>query len=188
MCISKNFNNKFNYLYIVDTYTKYMYISIFNNKFNNIINLLNLNNFIYKTINFNNIYKYIYKLNKFIIFIKSFISKLYIFINSLNNIYKIDIQILNIFYKIILINNKLIIKINNFTNIIIYISLIKNININIQYIPYTLVSVYSYNKNFITNLAAIIVNSKKFNIYTNTGIKYLTQNIRLKKAIKLTKK
>nr|QKG04100.1 ribosomal protein L6 [Babesia gibsoni] len=179
--------NKFLYLYILDTYTKYTYISISNKKFLNITNILILNKFIFKIINYNIVY--IYKnFKKFIIFIKSFISKLYNIIISITNIYKIDIQILNIFYKVILLNNKLIIKINNFTNIIIYIPLINKIKYNIQYSNYVLISISSYNKEFITNLSSIIINSKKFNVYTNTGIKYLNQNIKLKKSLKLSKK
>ncbi|GIX66444.1 hypothetical protein BcabD6B2_58810 (apicoplast) [Babesia caballi] len=182
---NKNFN-KFIYLHVIDKYTKYSYISIFNNKFNNINNILILNKVILKIISnkpifwFDNI--------KFIMFLKTFISKIYNIIDSITKTYKIDIQILNIFYKVIFIFNKLIIKVNNFINIIIYISNPESIKFNIQNSNNTLIFVSSHNKDFITSLCSIIVNSKKFNVYTNTGIKYLNKNIRIKKTLKLRKK
>nr|APQ42913.1 ribosomal protein L6 [Babesia sp. Lintan] len=181
-----NFDSN-NSLHIVDKYTKHIHISIGDYKLNKIKNILLINSIIVKIIKSNPVF---YCGNyKFFSFMKTFISNLYNIVNSMVYLHKIEIQILNIFYKIIFINNKLIIKINNFINIVIYITDLNNIKFNIQrQSKVILITIYSYNREFISNLAAMIVHLKKFNVYTNTGIKYLNQHIMLKKTLKLRKK
>nr|YP_009170369.1 ribosomal protein L6 [Babesia orientalis]ALE29369.1 ribosomal protein L6 [Babesia orientalis] len=187
----KNYTNKYfnyvNYTYTVDKYTRHTYLSSIESKTKHIKNVLVLNNIIFKTIFSKPLFFY-NSLSKFIMFVKSFISKFYSMLESFFSLHTINIQILSIFYKIAILKDKLIIKINNFINIIIYISNIDQLKINIQYSNPIIVSISSYNKNFVTSLSNIIVNCKKFNVYTNTGIKYLNSNIRLKKILKLRRK
>nr|QAX27094.1 ribosomal protein L6 [Babesia motasi]QAX27123.1 ribosomal protein L6 [Babesia motasi] len=182
-----NFNlNIFN-LHIVDKYTKYTHISVCDYKVNKIKNILLINSIIIKILKSSPVF---YSNNyKFFSFMKTFISSFYNLINSMVYLHKIEIQILNIFYKVILIDTKLIIKINNFINIVIYIPELNNVKFNIQrQSKIILITISSYNREFISNLAAMIVHLKKFNVYTNTGIKYLNQQIMLKKTLKLRKK
>nr|QAX27004.1 ribosomal protein L6 [Babesia sp. Dunhuang] len=188
----KNYYNYINFktlkhLYIIDKYTRHVYLSLFSLSIYDLRVTLILNKFIFKTIFNKPIFFYNNKI-KFIVFVKSFISKIYNMIESLSTLYTINIQILNIFYKVVFVQNKLIIKINNFVNIVLYISNIEKLKLNIQYSTPILISISSYNKNLLNTLGSIIINSAKFNVYTNTGIKYLDKNIKFKKILKLRKK
>nr|APQ42884.1 ribosomal protein L6 [Babesia sp. Xinjiang]QAX26973.1 ribosomal protein L6 [Babesia sp. Xinjiang] len=188
----KNYYNYINFktlkhLYIIDKYTRHVYLSLFSLSIYDLRVTLILNKFIFKTIFNKPIFFYNNKI-KFIVFVKSFISKIYNMIESLSTLYTINIQILNIFYKVVFVQNKLIIKINNFVNIVLYISNIEKLKLNIQYSTPILISISSYNKNLLNTLGSIIINSAKFNVYTNTGIKYLDKNIKSKKILKLRKK
>ncbi|EDO05087.1 putative integral membrane protein (apicoplast) [Babesia bovis T2Bo] len=183
---NKHFNSV-KFTYIIDKYTKNINMSFMCIKTKKNSNILALNNTIFKNFTVNPIFIYKNKY-KFFMFVKSFVSKFYSAINSLFDLNVINIQILSIFYKVVIIHNKLIIKINNFINIIIYITDIEQVKVSIQYTTPTLVSISSYNKSFINSLSSVIVNCKKFNVYTNKGIKYLDQNIKLKKIIKLRKR
>ncbi|GFE55960.1 ribosomal protein L6P/L9E (apicoplast) [Babesia ovis] len=188
----KNYTNKHfintKYSHVLDRKTNNVHMYLKSDKTKQFRAALLLNKFIFKTIFNSSIFCYKSKYFKFIMFIKSFISYIHTILMSLFNVYTINIQILSIFYKVILIKNKLILKINNFINIIVYISNLDQLNIRIQQSNSTLISVSSYNKVFISSLCSIIVNCKKFNVYTNTGIKYLNQKIHLKKILKLKKK
>nr|AXX76205.1 ribosomal protein L6 [Babesia duncani] len=167
-------------LLIIDKYINYIYISLSYN-FNNIKNLIILNNSILKFITNNNI-KFININNniKFIKFIITFISKLYTILKFINTLYELNIKITGIFYISKLIKNKLILRFGYLEYIIIYISNINNINITIKQNGY-LINLSSFDKNFITTLGSIIKYSKKFNLYTNVGLKYLSDNIKLKR-------
>ncbi|EAN30398.1 hypothetical protein TpMuguga_05g00012 (apicoplast) [Theileria parva strain Muguga] len=142
---------------------------------------------------------------KFILYINKFIYKFTLtnkkFLNS-----KIDYKFLNLFNKILLktikilketksiniivskiaypnllIQNKLIIKINNLRNTIIYLPHINDVQINLSNAKDKFIHLSSKNIEYVTNLASLIKNIKKIDVCTHVGMYYSDEKIIIRK-------
>ncbi|UVC46366.1 ribosomal protein L6 (apicoplast) [Theileria orientalis] len=160
---------------IIDKCTNFLYTSIYNIKL-----LLSINKFIYKLINIdkkllpfiasNN--KFIYQFNKILIKTLKF----------LNTSYSVNIIINRIHYNSVLLENKLIIKIGNLNNVIIYIPDIKQLRIHLSK-KNDLISLTCKNETYLTNLSSLIKNIKKIDKCTGVGMHYDNEKILFKRKI-----
>ncbi|UVC53077.1 ribosomal protein L6 (apicoplast) [Theileria orientalis] len=175
LCKIKMIKNKNKITLIIDKCTNLLYTSIHNIKL-----ILFVNKFICKLININKkLLNFITLNNKFTSQFNKILIKALKFLNTLHSI---NIVINRIHYRSVLLENKLIIKIGNLNNIIIYIPDIKKLNIHLSK-KNDLISLSCKNEIYLTNLSSLIKNTKKIDRCTGVGMHYDNEKIIFKRKI-----